>query len=40
MAEAHEKWILELFSGLKEADKQQLHSLLALLKMHVASVQR
>ncbi|HEY3432263.1 MAG TPA: MarR family transcriptional regulator [Rhodocyclaceae bacterium] len=40
MAEAHEKWILELFSGLKETDKQQLHSLLALLKTHVATIQR
>lgn len=40
MAEAHEKWILELFAGIKETEKQQLHNLLALLKTHLSSVQR
>ena len=38
MAEAHEGWIVELFKGLEEDEKQQLYELLARLKEHVASV--
>ena len=40
MAEAHEKWILELFSGLRDTEKQQLYSLLAVLKRHVSDITR
>lgn len=35
MARAHEPWIIELFAGLSEADKERLYSLLAALKAHV-----
>jgi len=38
MAEAHEGWIVELFVGLEEEEKQQLYDLLARLKEHVATV--
>lgn len=38
MAQAHEPWVIELFAGLSEADKQRLHALLASLKSHVLSV--
>jgi DNA-binding MarR family transcriptional regulator len=38
MAEAHEKWILELFSGLSEKEVAALHKLLAQLKQHVADM--
>jgi DNA-binding MarR family transcriptional regulator len=34
MAEAHEKWILELLGGLNEKEKQQFYVLLAALKTH------
>jgi len=37
MARAHEQWILDLFEGLNERDKQQLYGLLAQLKQHVAA---
>lgn len=35
MARAHELWVIELFDGLGERDKQQLYNLLAALKGHV-----
>lgn len=38
MAEAHEQWILELFEGLSDKEKQQLYALLANLKHHVAAI--
>ena len=38
MAEAHEKWIVELFGGMGEKDRVQLHALLAQLKTHAAKV--
>jgi DNA-binding MarR family transcriptional regulator len=38
MAEAHEGWIVELFEGLGEKEKQQLYGLLAQLKQHVAGL--
>ncbi len=34
----YEKWILEFFVGMKEMDRHQLHSLLATLKAHMATV--
>ncbi len=37
MAEAHEKWILELFGGLSEGEVAMLYKLLAQLKQHVAA---
>lgn len=37
MARAHEHWILDLFEGLNESEKQQLYALLARLKQHVAA---
>ncbi len=40
MAEAHEKWILELFSGLSEKDVGTLYKLLAQLKQHVSVIAR
>ena len=38
MAAAHEKWIIEFFDGMKDLDRHQLHSLLAGLKAHVATI--
>jgi DNA-binding MarR family transcriptional regulator len=38
MAEAHEDWIIDLFEGLGEKEKQELYSLLAQLKQHVAGL--
>ena len=38
MAEAHEKWIVELFGGVADKERQQLHALLAGLKTHVAGI--
>ena len=38
MAEAHEKWIRELFAGLDETQKQPFYILLATLQPHVSSV--
>jgi DNA-binding MarR family transcriptional regulator len=32
MAEAHERWVLELFGGMEEKQRDQLYELLALLK--------
>ena len=40
MAAAHERWVIELFSGLSANDKAQTHRLLAKLKVHVASLTR
>ena len=40
MAESHEKWILELFGGLRDTEKQQLYSLLAVLKRNVTEMTR
>jgi hypothetical protein len=36
MAREHEHWVISFFEGLDEAEKQQLHALLARLKQHVA----
>jgi DNA-binding MarR family transcriptional regulator len=36
MAREHEHWVISFFEGLEDADKQQLHALLARLKQHVA----
>jgi DNA-binding MarR family transcriptional regulator len=38
MAEAHEKWVLELFSGLSERDVSTFYKLLAQLKQHVSGI--
>ena len=38
MANAHEDWIIDLFDGLDEGEKQDLYALLARLKAHVATV--
>lgn len=38
MAEAHEQWILELFEGPTDQQKQELYDLLAVLKNHVANI--
>lgn len=38
MAEAHEKWIVELFGGMTANDKTQLYTLLAQLKGHAARI--
>ena len=38
MAAAHERWVIDLFSGLTSSDKAQTHRLLAKLKLHVAGV--
>jgi DNA-binding MarR family transcriptional regulator len=40
MAEAHEKWVLELFSGLNERDTASFYKLLAQLKQHVSGIAR
>ena len=40
MAEPHERWILELFGGLGDTEKQQLYSLLAVLKRNVINITR
>ncbi len=37
MAARHERWVVELFSGLTHADKAQTYRLLAKLKTHVAT---
>ncbi|WP_210543972.1 MarR family winged helix-turn-helix transcriptional regulator [Rhodoferax sp. PAMC 29310] len=39
MAQAHEQWILELFSGLDPSTVQQLYSQLGALRVHVVRVQ-
>ncbi len=36
MAEAHENWVVELFEGISEKDRNQLHQLLATLKARVS----
>ncbi len=38
MAEAHERWIVELFEGVPEKERHQLNELLGLLKTHAARV--
>jgi DNA-binding MarR family transcriptional regulator len=38
MTEAHEEWIIELFEGLGDKDKNQLYTLLAQLKQHIGGV--
>jgi DNA-binding MarR family transcriptional regulator len=38
MAEAHEKWIVQLFGGMAEDDRQQLYALLAKVKTHASQV--
>jgi DNA-binding MarR family transcriptional regulator len=35
MARRHERWIIEMFAGLGEHDRTQLHALLAKLKRHL-----
>jgi DNA-binding MarR family transcriptional regulator len=40
MAEAHEKWVLELFSGFSERDVGAFYKLLAQLKQHVSGIAR
>ena len=37
MAAAHERWVIELFSGLSSADKAHAQRLLAKLKLHVSA---
>jgi hypothetical protein len=39
MAQEHEQWILELFSGLDSSTVQQLYSQLGALRVHVMRVQ-
>jgi DNA-binding MarR family transcriptional regulator len=39
MAQEHEQWILELFSGLDPSTVQQLYSQLGALRVHVVRVQ-
>ena len=39
MAQAHEQWILELFSGLDPSTVQQLYSQLGALRVHVVRMQ-
>ena len=38
MADPHHQWIVELFDGLSEREKQQLYTLLGQLKQRVAAV--
>jgi DNA-binding MarR family transcriptional regulator len=38
MAEAHEKWIVELLGGMAEIDRSQLYGLLAQIKRNAARV--
>ena len=38
MAAAHEQWIVELFGGLAEAQRDRPYDLLAKLKTHVAAI--
>ncbi len=38
MAEAHEKWIVELLGGMSEKERHQFHALLAVLKTHAGGV--
>jgi len=40
MAEAHEKWIVELLGGMGEKEIRQFHAMLATLKTHAAAVGR
>ena len=40
MAIDHEKWIIEFFAGMKDGERQQLFTLLATLKSHVAAAPR
>jgi DNA-binding MarR family transcriptional regulator len=38
MAEAHEKWIVELLGGMSEKERQQFYVLLAALKTHAGGL--
>lgn len=38
MAKEHEEWVIRFFDGLQDKDKQQLYTLLAQLKQHVAKL--
>jgi DNA-binding MarR family transcriptional regulator len=38
MAQAHEPWIIEMFAGLSETEKERLYGLLEGLKRHVLAV--
>ena len=40
MAESHEKWIVELLSGMSDKERQQFYLLLASLKSHAGSLAR
>jgi DNA-binding MarR family transcriptional regulator len=39
MARRHEEWIVEMFAGLAEAERNQLYALLAKLKRHLNAVE-
>lgn len=38
MAEAHEKWVVELFGGIPDNDRAQLYALLAQVKINATNV--
>ena len=38
MAIEHEKWVIDFFDGMKDLDRHQLHTLLASLKAHMATI--
>ena len=40
MAAAHERWIIDLFAGLSEAERGQLHALLGQLKTMLPAAER
>jgi hypothetical protein len=37
MAESHEKWVVDLFAGMDEKQREQLYELLAALKSSASS---
>ena len=39
MARRHQEWIVEMFAGLSETERTQLHALLAKLKRHLNAVE-
>ena len=40
MAAAHERWIIDIFSGLSEAERSKLHALLGQLKTTMTAAER
>ena len=40
MAAAHERWIIDIFSGLSEAERGKLHALLGQLKTTMPAADR